>query len=141
MADIKDWGKFIRGRWDWKRYGYEKNFPRGCGFTDVDAAIEFDGRHLVIETKDYDGEGIPGEVPIGQLQLLRADVRCGKAVLVLWGCACCNDPYILLRLGPDRPQDQRFDWRGEPREWRRAELKRHIDEAMGVGGTGSRHAS
>ncbi len=57
MADVRDWGKFVRGRWDWSRGGYERGFPRGCQFTDVDAAIEFDNRGLVIEPKHYDGVG------------------------------------------------------------------------------------
>lgn len=137
MADIRDWGRFIRGRWDWTRFGYEKGFPRGCQFTDIDAATEFDGRALVIESKDYDGQGIPGEVHPGQMGQLRDDVRRGKAVFVLWGCGCCNDPHILLRVGAERSADQRFDWRGKPRDWRRAELKRHIDQAMGLSDGGA----
>lgn len=132
MADIRDWGKFIRGRWNWTSFGYEKGFPRGCQFTDIDAATEFNGHSLVIEAKDYDGEGIPGEIPTGQMGQLRDDVKRGKAVFVLWGCACCNDPYILLHVGVQRGGDERLDWRGKPRDWRRAELKRQIDQAMGL---------
>lgn len=134
MADIRDIGAFIRGRWDWHRLGYERAFPRGCGFTDIDAAVEFDGRFLLIETKQHDGDGSCEYPPAGQLSALRQEARLGKAVLVLYGCASCNNPQAVRRIGPNpnRSSDAWLDWRHLPREERRRLLKAEIDNAMGL---------
>lgn len=133
MADIRDWGRFVRGRWDWSKFGYERGFPRGCQFTDIDAAIEFDGKALVIEPKHYDGDGPLGLPPTGQLLFLKAEVRLGKTVLVLYGCGVCNDPYAVYDVG----REEWFQWRDQAGEWlsrseRRKRLKNHIDRAMGL---------
>lgn len=131
MADIRDWGKFVRGRWDWTRFGYEKGFPRGCQFTDVDAALEFDGRRLVIEPKHYDGiEPWPGWPDEGQMRYLRDEASLGKSVFVLWGCGACNDPYAVLEVFLDR--EDFHDWRGMDKQVRRKALKALIDKAMGI---------
>lgn len=133
MADIEDWGKFIRGRWDWTCNGFEVGFPRGCQFTDIDAATEFDGRALVIETKHHDGVG-PCEYPkTGQLLALRKEVELGKSCFVLYGCGACASPYALRVLGLNRSEDVFYDWRNEPSiEERRKLLKHRIDVAMGL---------
>lgn len=129
MSDIRDWGAFIRGRWEWTKQGYERGFPRGCQFSDVDAVIEFDGRTLFIETKAYDGEGDLPFVPRGQDRLLRhLAEQPDTTVLLLYGCGCCNAPYAVRNMGPD----QFHDWRGLPTSERRKELKLLIDKAMGV---------
>lgn len=134
MADIRDWGAFIRSRWDWTRYGYEHGFPRGCQFTDLDAAIEFDGRRLLIETKSWDGTGIvPKPAPdSGQLRFLRDEAGLSKTVLILYGCGACNDPYAIHQIFR-RPPDRFEDWRGLEKEERRKLLKQEIDRAMGLG--------
>jgi hypothetical protein len=134
MADIRDWGKFIRGRWDWTAGGYEKGFPRGCQFTDVDAATEFDSQFLLIETKHHDGTGIGMEYPdTGQLMALRAEVRLGKTVFILYGCGPCNSPQALRILGYKKPDDVFIDWRNIPSiEERRKLLKYQIDLAQGL---------
>lgn len=133
MADVKDWGAFIRGRWNWTRFGYEKDFPRGCQFTDLDAAVEFDGHRLLIEAKLWDGTGIvpkPGPDD-GQLRLLRDEAGLGKTVLILYGCGVCNDPYAIHQIYR-RPPDRFEDWRGLDKEERRKLLKQEIDRAMGL---------
>src|SRR5690606_32150316 len=127
MADISDWAAFIRGRWDWRRYGYEYGFPRGCGFTDVDATTEFDGRALVIEPKHHDGTEYMDYPPSGQLALLRDEVRRGKTVIVLYGCGACNNPHGVRVLGLTRSEDRWEDWRGRPLDERRKLLKEEID--------------
>jgi hypothetical protein len=131
--DIRDWGKFIRGRWDWTRSGYEAGFPRKCQFTDLDAALEFDGHRLVIETKHYDGVGdLPGKPDDGQLRFLRDEASLGKTVLVLYGCGSCNDPHAMHELGTARAADRFEDWRGLGKPERRKRLKYEIDRAMGL---------
>jgi len=138
MADVHDWGKFIRGRWDWTAHGYERGFPRGCQFTDLDAAVEFDGQRLVIETKHYDGVGsLPGNgyppgMGDGQLRFLRDEATLGKAVIALYGCGPCNDPYVIYVLGATRDEDRFEDWRGRDKEERRKLLKAEIDRALGL---------
>lgn len=132
MADIRDWGAFLRGRWNWTRGGYEAGFPRGCQFTDVDASTEFDGRRLVIEAKMHDGTG-PCDYPAtGQLLALRDEVGLGKTVLVLYGCGACNSPQAVRVLGERREGDRWEDWRGLPIEERRRLLKAEIDAALGL---------
>lgn len=129
MSDIRDWGKFIRGRWDWESFGYEKGFPRKCAFSDVDAVVEFDGRTLFIETKAYDGEGELPEVPGGQHRLLEhLAEQPDTTVLLLYGCGCCNAPYAVK----DKGTGVFYDWRGMATTARRRELKLLIDKAMGV---------
>lgn len=132
MSDIRDWTKFIRGRWNWTLQGYEAGFPRGCQFTDVDAAVEFDGRRLVIEPKHHEGIGPMDYPPTGQLAYLRDEVRLGKAVLVLYGCAVCNSPWGVRMLGPAKPADRWEDWRDRGIEERRKQLKYEIDRALGL---------
>lgn len=144
MADVRDWGAFIRGRWNWKRFGYEKDFPRTCGFTDVDAAVEFDGKALLIETKHYDGIGaLPGLPSNGQLWFLQDEVKRGKYVLVLYGCGVCDDPYAVYDVGGK--QWFKFldgDGKWQDKEERRRQLKRHINFALGLPvDTSSREAS
>lgn len=132
MSDIRDWSAFIRGRWDWTKHGYEKGFPRGCQFTDLDAAVEFDGRRLVVETKHHDGIG-PCDYPdIGQLIFLRDEVRLGKSVIVLYGCGGCNSPQAVRVLGTAKAEDRWEDWRGRDLAERRRLLKHEIDRALGL---------
>lgn len=132
MADIRDWGKFIRGRWDWTRYGYEKNFPRKCGFTDLDAAIEIDGKRLVIEPKHHDGFGACDYPDTGQLIFLRDEAVLGKVVFVLYGCGACNDPQAIRYIGRSRDEDMWIDWRGKPKDERRRLLHQAINQALGL---------
>lgn len=133
MADIRDWGKFIRGRWNWTSAGFENGFPRGCQFTDVDASVEFNGRMLLVETKHHDGVG-PCDYPdTGQLLSLRAEVKLGKTVFILYGCGPCSSPQALRILGASRDSDKWIDWRGIPSiEERRKLYKHQIDIAMGL---------
>lgn len=133
MGEIRDWGAFLRGRWDWTRGGFEKGFPRGCQFTDVDACVEFDGKMLVIETKAHDGTGSCEYPPQGQLISLRKEVELGKTVFVIYGCGPCMSPQALRILGLTKPDDQFIDWRNIPSvEHRRGLLKQQIDIAMGL---------
>lgn len=134
MADVRDWGAFIRGRWDWHRFEYDKGFPRSCQFSDIDAATEFDGQALVIEPKHHDGFGPCPYPENGQLGLLRDDVRRGKTVFVLYGCATCNSPQALRILGSARADDKWLDWRGRDIEERRKLFKEEIDRAVGLAG-------
>lgn len=135
MADIKNWAAQIRSRWDWTKFGYEKGFPNGCQFSDIDAVTEFLGNWLVIEPKHYDGLGI---IPFpqyddGQIKLLRAEVKLGKSVMILFGCGVCDDPQAVRWLGLSRDQDRFVDWRLLDKKKRRELLKREIDNAMGLG--------
>jgi hypothetical protein len=129
MSDIRDFARFIRGRWDWTRFGYERGFPRGCQFTDIDAYLEFDGHRLAIENKQWDGVGdFPGLPAKGQLLALQDEARLGKRVFVLYGCGVCNDPYTVYDVG----YNEWHDWVGESKVQRRMKLKRLIDQAMGL---------
>ena len=128
MSDIRDWGAFIRGRWNWTRSGYERGFPRGCQFTDVDAAVEFDGRSLIIEAKHFDGIGSLPEISNGQRLFLRDEVNRGKTALIVFGCGACDDPHAVY----DVARGQLFDWRGQPKTIRRYQLKCHINRALGL---------
>jgi hypothetical protein len=129
MADVRDWGAFLRGRWNWTRGGYERGFPRGCQFTDVDAAVEFDGRSLMIEAKHYDGVGeLPHPPSQGQRLYLLDEVRRGKTVLVVYGCGPCDDPQALYDVGSNRLHD----WRGLTKPQRRILFKYQINYAMGI---------
>jgi hypothetical protein len=136
MADVRDWARFIRGRWDWTAHGYEDGFPRGCQFTDLDAAAEIDGHELVIEAKQWDGEGIIPSIYedrcTGQRRFLRNEAAFGKRVFVVYGCGVCNDPYALHELGPRHPDDRFMDWRGLGRQERRKLFKNEIDRALGL---------
>lgn len=133
MGDINDWAKMIRGRWDWHRGGYERGFPRNCGFTDIDAVVEFDGRQLIVEPKHHDGIGPMGMPPDGQLMFLRGEVRLGKAVIVLYGCGPCNSPWGVRVLGAGKADDRWEDWRDiYDVEERRKLLKHEFDLAMGL---------
>jgi hypothetical protein len=133
VSDIKNWSAFIRGRWDWTRGGYERDFPRGCQFTDVDATTEFDGHRLVIEPKHYDGLGdLPG-IPTGQRRYLQDEAGLGKVVFVLYGCGPCNDPHAIEYISdPPVPGRRLYDWRGSDKQRRRKQLKKHIDVALGL---------
>lgn len=133
MSDIRDWGAFLRGRWSWTRGGYETGFPRGCQFTDIDAAIEFDGFRLVIEPKHYDGLGELPDIANGQRRFLEDEAGLGKVVFVLFGCGPCNDPHAILYVSsPPDPGRRLYDWRGQDKLIRRKQLKKHIDWAMGL---------
>lgn len=134
MGDVRDWGAFIRGRWDWSKHGYEKGFPRGCEFSDLDATVEFDGQRLIIEAKRHDGTGACDYPAAGQLALLRDEVRLGKVVMILYGCGACNNPQAVRILGTSRPEDRWEDWRPFPIEERRRRLKYEIDFALGLVG-------
>lgn len=132
MSDVRDWFVFIRGRWDWTRSGYERNFPRGCQFTDIDAAVEFDGRRLEIEPKHYDGLGDLPRIPTGQRRFLQDEATLGKTVFVLYGCGPCNDPYAIEYIS-EPPNGQRlYDWRGLDKVTRRLRLRAHIERAMNL---------
>lgn len=132
VSDVRNWAAFIRGRWDWTRHGYEDGFPRKCQFTDIDAAVEFDGRRLLIEAKQYDGEGDFPEIHYGQRRFLKDEANLGKAVFILYGCGVCNDPWGVLWISEPPPGGPLFDWRGIAKAERRARLKRHIDYALGL---------
>jgi len=132
MGDINDWAAFVRGRWEWERYGYQHGFPRNCQFTDIDAAIEFDGRRLIIEPKHHDGVGPMAYPPTGQLMYLRDEAALGKTVIVLYGCGCCNSPQGIRVLAEHKPDDRWEDWRGLDVEERRKLLKAEIDNALGI---------
>lgn len=127
--DVKDWGAFVRGRWDWSRGGYENGFPRGCQFTDVDAAVEFDGRALVIEAKHFDGIGMLPPLSEGQKRFLKDEASRGKTVFALWGCGPCNDPWAIKNIGTG----EFHDWRTIPDKLERRQLlKQLIDQALGL---------
>lgn len=128
MADIRKPELFMAGRWKWSSFGYEIGFPRGCQFTDVDAAIEFDGHKLFIEAKECDGvSGFP-VLSTGQRLFLSSLVDATTTVLVLYGNATRNDPLGVFDVG----RREKFDWRQVELDERRAQLKWHIDRAMGV---------
>lgn len=141
MGDVRDWGAFIRGRWNWTRFGYEIGFPRGSQFTDIDAAVEFDGHRLVVEAKQWDGEGIIPSIysdepksQMGQRLALRAEAKSGATVFVVYGCGVCNDPHAMHQLGVRKADDRFFNWRGEEtKEARRKLFKQEIDRALGLG--------
>ncbi len=129
MGDINDWAAFVRGRWDWTKGGYERGFPRGCQFTDVDAAVEFDGRSLVMEAKHWDGQGPIPRLSEGQRLFLLDEVRRGKTALVVFGCGSCNDPWAVRSMNTGKLHD----WRDIiTKEERRLRLKLLIDQAMGL---------
>jgi hypothetical protein len=83
----------------------------------------------VIETKQWDGiDPFPGLPPRGQLLALQDEARLGKSVFVLYGCGVCNDPYAVYDAG----RNAWHDWCSETKVQRRVNLKRLIDEAMGL---------
>lgn len=99
MADIRDWEKFKRGRWDWTRLGYEAGFPRGIQFTDLDATIEMNGHFLFIETKHHEGEGEIPALQTGQrLYLERLAINPRHLVLVVYGDAAANHVWAVTRF-------------------------------------------
>ncbi len=129
MGDVRDWDQFIRGRWRWTAHGYERGFPRGSQFSDIDAATEFDGHRLKIESKFWDGIGSPPGIDTGQYRLLQDEAeRDNTTVLVVYGCASCNNPLAVRDMGTLVLQD----FRDMELECRRKELKKRIDEAMGL---------
>lgn len=129
MADIRDWELFMRGRWKWTAYGYDKGFPRGCSFSDVDAITEFDGHTLYIEAKHWDGVGNVPAVDTGTLLLLKhVAEQPDVTVLLLWGCAPCNDPWAVRNMATD----EFHDWRGLTKPERRRAFKAVIDRAQGL---------
>ena len=132
MADIRDPWAFLRGRCHWSQFGYEEGFPRGCGFSDLDARTGFDGKKLHIEAKHHDGVGSCDYPPTGELMELRDDAKDGRSVFVLYGCGQCNSPQALRIIGAKRSEDQWIDWRGSPVEVRRKNLKYEIDRAQGL---------
>jgi len=136
MADIYNPDAFMRGRWNWTGSGYEVGFPRGCQFTDLDAATEFNGRHLFIECKEYDGPlGIcpNDQYDDGQRTFLRSLVSDTATVFILFGVAKDNNPWCARILKPTRLEDRFVDWRGIAAiEDRRRALKNMIDDAMNV---------
>ncbi len=112
----------------WTRFGYERGFPRGCQFGDIDAALEFDGRSMLIEAKAFDGIGNPPPLSKGQRWNLEHEVSLGKTVFVLYGCGACNDPLFVVNMSTG----ERHDLRKHRKLARRQELKRLIDVAMGL---------
>lgn len=129
MSDIRDWGKFIRGRWEWSRFDYERGFPRGCQFTDVDAAVEFDGRSLEIEAVHWDGTGCVPRKNGGQRYRLQREAQIpGRTVLIVYGCGCCNNPLFVENVGTH----EELDLRGKDLGGRRQAFKDAIDVAMGL---------
>jgi hypothetical protein len=129
MSDIRDIEAFIRGRWKWTSFGYERGFPRGCQFTDVDAATEFDDRSLNIEAKHFDGIGDIPKITTGQRLYLRREALIpGRTVLILYGCATCNDPFVVEDIGTGHI----IDLRDKRKPGRRAAFKDMIDRAMGL---------
>lgn len=133
MADIRDYEKFIKGRWKWTGFGYEEGFPRGCQFSDIDAITEFDGRALVIEAKEYAPPGILPEIKPGQMRLLRHLAQ-HSTVYVVWGIAQLDEPWALKQIYPTYGRDRFENWRDiESREKRHQLFKDEIDWALGVG--------
>ena len=134
MADIRDYQKFIQGRWKWTGFGYEQGFPRGCQFSDIDAITEFDGRTLVIEAKEYGGPpALLPSLPTGQVRLLRHLAR-HATVYVIFGIAQLDEPWALKQLYPTPGRDRFENWRDiESREKRHQLFKDEIDWALGVG--------
>ena len=133
MADIRDYEKFIKGRWRWTGFGYEKGFPRGCQFSDIDAITEFDGRTLVIEAKEFGGTGFLPDLPTGQVRLLRHLAK-HATVYVVFGIAQQDEPYALRQLYPTPGRDRFEDWRQLGDKEKRHQLfKDEIDWALGVG--------
>jgi hypothetical protein len=136
MADIYSPDAFMQGRWNWTAGGYEANFPRKCQFTDLDAGVEFDGLHLFIECKEYDGP--PGICPNdqhddGQRTFLRSLVSDTATVFILFGVAKDNNPWCARVLKPKRIDDNFVDWRSmDAVEDRRVALKELIESAMNV---------
>jgi len=128
MADIRNWDAFRAGRWDWNRLGYEDGFPRGCGFTDIDAAVEFDGRMLIMEGKWWNGHGEIQPVPVGQRIFLERLTALGIDVRVLYGVPADDNPLALYDVGTRTT----LDWRDLEIEDRRVALKREINRVMGL---------
>lgn len=127
MSDIRDWGAFIRGRWNWTRYGYEHGFPRGCQFSDIDAVVEFNDRVLFIETKHYEGVGNLTRPARGQTLLAERLTRDpSTSYLLVYGCGCCNNPQAAW----DAATGILHDWRTLELVERRRRLKAVIDAAM-----------
>lgn len=128
QRDIRNWELFKRGRWPWNRYGYEDSFPRGCGFTDVDALVEFGGLRLMIEAKHWTGQGSAAPLPKGQRMALGREAEDdGKTVFVLWGNAEENNPLRIENL----TTGEITDLRRYPIPVRQDFLRSLIDEAMG----------
>lgn len=127
MADIRSWPDFQRGRWNWTSCGYEAVFPRGIGFTDVDAIVEINGCFLVLEAKHWDGRGdlpVLGSAQRGLFLEMARDPRWW--VLALYGDAPNNLPYACRRYmyAPNGrlATPLLFDCREDP-EQGRAELR------------------
>jgi hypothetical protein len=132
MADVRNEER-ARRRWRWTGGGYEELFPRACAFTDIDAAVEFDGRSLLIEVKHHEGAGYLPAVPPGQLRWLRHEAGIpGRKVFVLYGEAEADSPWVLRRIARDLDGDQWRDWRSLPIEERRRRLKTAVNWALGL---------
>lgn len=130
MGDIYDWDAYKRGRWKWTSGGYEDGFPRGCAFTDIDFAVEFNGRILLGEGKHWDGlSSQPPGLSKGQaLFYQRLAAFPNTTVLVVYGQAGENNPLAARNVGTK----ETYDWRAEHIDTRRKALKHLIDQAMGL---------
>lgn len=129
MSDIRNPARFLAGRWAWTAGGYERNLGP-CGFGDIDAMLERDGRVLFIECKDGDVWNGWTYPPTGQARALRAlaglDDGAHTTVWILYGIAAVNDPQLLVELDAFKPLDRVRDWRHLGIEGRRVELERLI---------------
>jgi hypothetical protein len=133
VSDIRDWEKYKRSRWSWTSQGYERGFPRGCQFMDIDAYTEFNGMRLMIESKHYEGYGEPPSLPKGQRWALEREAQDeNKTVLVVYGNAQTNDPMVVHVLAGSGMPAKVHDFRTLTVEQRREQLKYLIDEAMNL---------
>jgi hypothetical protein len=130
MADIRDWDKFERGRWNWTLGGYDTAFAGRITIGDVDGHVERNGQHLFIEGKHWEGQGDepPFSIPTGQAICLESLVRnYGHTVMILLGDARGEgNPRAvqMWRMDGGSMTKRNADWRDKPVEERREMLRR-----------------
>lgn len=92
--NIRDPQKFLETQWDWTPFNEAFDQTR-IRITDIDGAVERNGRLLFIETK------LPGvEIPLGQKLLFdRLSQIPGVCVLIVWGKPNMPEKAQLWRRG------------------------------------------
>jgi hypothetical protein len=136
MADIRSVEAFMRGRWAWERFGYEKQLPGRIGIGDIDGFVEYRKHHLFIEGK-HATNSIKNRfsLPTGQRLAYESLVASygGNRLLVVVGDATENNPLgaQVWQMSGGAITKREFDWTQCSIEERRKQLDKRIAAFVG----------